>query len=281
MTFRQKFHVLHGDVVLGAMAVSTLGSVALKARPDIIWWLTLALSIWIAFTLQQLGDAWKHRKREKTAEHRFVLKNMSILLWLILLLGFIDGLLIMNFLDREVFRLALFIAGLGLLFAALRFLLRRSPYLRLPGELFALFFFMTGTWVGPWAAREVMVGNEVLAVFLMCAAVLFLKLGLVAMHSPAQKSRLGLPSLTVLLGMRSARHLLLGLVAAVLLLSLLQFMVWGTGLYFGLALILDGMAMLYLLMLLWPNAFGPDEWLCWWADLVPLMAFLSLAAKGL
>ncbi|MEN8227859.1 MAG: hypothetical protein ABFS38_06860 [Bacteroidota bacterium] len=276
MKIYRRFHFLSIDIVLGALASSSLAARMFKSNPGWAWWVTLALTVWLLYMADHLLDAWKQRKTSKRELHRYIFGNRKILLWSMGVIGIVDLLLIFNFLDNVLLKNALVLAGLVLLFYAMRHLFRRNRVFFIPGEIFVLLLYMAGTWLGPMVSRggEFQTPDALIAI--MFAGVLLMNLGVISLYDIKLDSRLGIASLAHTLGQKSTKNLLLTTGMVIYLLLVLQFLVFGLDRYSQFALILTGMATILLLILLLPSFFRKDEYYRWTADAVLYMGFLSL-----
>jgi 4-hydroxybenzoate polyprenyltransferase len=220
-------------------------------------------------------DAWKHRKTSQRALHQYIFKNRRILIWSMGVIGVVDLLLIFNFLDSSLLKYALFLAGLVLLFYTMRHLFRKDRLFFIPGEVFVLLLYMSGTWLGPFVTRGGMLQTPDALVAIMFAGVLLMNLGIISLYDIHLDFRLGIGSLAHTLGKKATRNLLMTTGIAIYLLLILQFLVFGTNPYFQFALILSGMSTILLLVLFLPSFFRKNDYFRWTADAVLFMGFLA------
>jgi hypothetical protein len=276
MRIYQRIHFLSLDIVLGALASSCLAACLFNSSPGWAWWPALAITVWLLYTGDHVLDAWKHRKTSKRELHQFIFRNRRNLLWFMGILGIGDLLLIFNFLERSFLRYALILAGLVLLFYAMRHLFRRNRVLFIPGEFFVLVLYMEGTWLGPLVTRsgEFITLDGLIAV--MFAGILLMNLGIISLYDIQLDSRLGIASLASALGKSSTRTLMLITGILIYLAAIMQFLVFGVDQHSQLVLILAGMATILLLVLLLPSYFRKKDYYRMAADAVLYMGFLSL-----
>lgn len=278
MTLYRRFHYLSGDIVLGALATSSLAYRVFLAGPGWAWWLALGLTVWLLYTGDHLLDAFRLRKKGLGEIHRFIWGNRRLLLWAMGVILAADLMLILNFLKESLLPYALALAGLVLLFYAMRHLLRKNRVLFIPGEIFVLLLYMAATWLGPFVTR----GEELQPVHglmaMMMAGVLLMNLGIISYYDIRLGSRLGIASMAHSLGRSSTRTLVLLAGILVWLMALLQFMVFGADRHSGVALILAGMATILLLVLYLPSWSARDEHHRMASDAVLIMGFLALVA---
>jgi 4-hydroxybenzoate polyprenyltransferase len=187
-----------------------------------------------------------------------------------------DMLLIFNLLDPGLMKYALVLAGLVLLFYAMRHVFRKNRVLFIPGEFFVLFIYMAGTWLGPVSAIENSFVPSQGLIALIFAGVLLMNLGVISLYDIKLDNRLGIGSMARSLGPKRTRRMLIGTSIAIYLVSLLQFLVFEMDRYFKYALILAGMATILLLVLLYPSRFRKNDYYRLAADAVLYMGFLSL-----
>lgn len=276
MKIYRRFNFLSLDIVAGALGSSCLAARLLNAEPGWAWWLSLAFTVWLLYMGDHVLDAWKHRKKSERELHHFIFRNRRILLYVMGVIAIVDLLLIFNFLDREFMKYGLFLAGLVLLFYAMRHLFRKNRVFFIPGEVFVLLLYMAGTWLGPVVSHEGEFSAPEGLVALIYAAVLLMNLGVISLYDIALDSRLGIASLAHYLGRRSTKNMLAITGMVVYLLSVLQFLVFGLDRYTQFALILVGMATILLLILYVPTYFRRNDYYRWTADAVLWMGFLSL-----
>lgn len=276
MRMYKTFHYLSLDIVLGALASSCLAARLFNASPGWAWWMTLAITVWLLYMGDHILDAWKHRKKSQRDLHQYIFRNRRILLYSMGIFGVVNLMLIFNFLDEVLLKFALMLAGLVLLFYAMRHLFRKNKVFFIPGEIFVLLLYMAGTWLGPYIFRAGELQTSDALVAIMFAGILLMNLGVISLYDINLDSRLGISSLAHTLGQKSTKNLLVTSGIAIYLLLALQFMVFGVDLYFQFALILTGMATILLLVLFLPAFFRRNDYYRWTADAVLYMAFLSL-----
>ena len=275
------FHFLSLDIVLGALATSTLATRLFMARPGWSWWLTLALTVWVLYAGDHLLDAWKLRKKPQRELHTFILRHLRIFLWSLGLVGTVDVFLVFNFLDRQMLKAALILAGAVFLFYAMRHVFKKNRFLFIPGEVFVLLLYLAGTWLGPFIARTVFPESSqgLILILVLMAGVLLMNLGVISLYDMQLDSRMGIASLAQILGKKGTRNLLLGNGIAIYMITIIQFLVFETDRYTQFALILAGMCTLLLLVLLLPSVFRRKDLYRWTADAVLYMGFLALLIR--
>jgi len=273
------FHFLSLDIVLGALASSCFAAGLFGTDPGWIWWITLALTVWLLYTGDHMLDAWKHRKKLERELHYYMMKNRKTLVWSMGLVAAIDILLIFNLFDQELMKYALFLAGLVLLFYAMRHIFRKNRVFNIPGEFFVMLLYMAGTWLGPAVVLEsgFEAGHGMIALLFM--GVILMNLGVISIYDIKLDSRMGIASLASLLGIKRTRNLLLGTGIAIYLLSLLQFLVFEMDHFSQHALILAGMCTILLLVLYYPSRFRKNDYFRLAADAVLFMGFLALLIR--
>ena len=269
------FHFLSLDIVLGTLATSVLASRLFEANPGWAWWAALAMTVWVLYTGDHLLDAWKHRKSSKREMHSYIFRKKGILIYILGLVSVADLIVVFNFLDPAMLKVALLMAGGVFLFYAMRHVFRSNRLFFIPGEVFVLLIYLSGSWMGPYIARTIPPSSGHILILAMMAGVLLLNLGVISLYDVKIDSRLGISTLAGTLGKKSTRKLLIVTAAMVLLMAVLQFMVYGTERASQFALILAAMAGLLLWVLLSPSLFRKQEAYRLVADAVLYMGFLS------
>jgi len=280
MKFYRYLHYLSIDIILGALASSCFAARLFDTDPGWVWWITLALTVWLLYTGDHLLDAWKHRKKIERDMHYFMMKNRKTLVWSMGLVAVGNMLLIFNLLDQELMKYALVLAGLVLLFYAMRHVFRKNRILMIPGEFFVLLIYMAGTWLGPLVSSELSLEPAHGMIALIFAGVLLMNMGVISLYDMKLDKRMGIASMANLLGIKRTKNLLLGTAIAIYLVSLLQFLVFELDRHSQYALILAGMATILLLVLYYPSRFRKKDHFRLVADAVLFMGFLSLLIKA-
>jgi len=280
MKIYRYFHYLGLDIVLGALATSCFAARLFESSPGVIWWITLALTVWLLYAGDHMLDAWKHRKKVQREMHYFLLKHRRWIIYSLGVVTVVDFMLVLNLLDKELFKFALILAGLVLLFYAMRHIFRKNRFLFLPGEVFVLLLYLGGTWLGPAVSAEGGFETSQGLVALIFAGVLLMNLGVISLYDIQLDSRMGISSLANVLGKKNTKNLLMGTGVGIYLLSALQFLVFEADRYTQFALILCGMATILLLVVYLPSRFRKNDLYRWTADAVLYMGFLSLLVNA-
>ena len=280
MKIYRYFHNLSLDIVLGALASSCFAARLFESNPGLIWWITLALTVWLLYTGDHMLDAWRHRKKVEREMHYFMLKQRRLVIYSLGVVAVVNSMLIINLLDKELFTHALFLAGLVLLFYAMRHIFRKNRFLFIPGEIFVLLLYLAGTWLGPVAGLEGTLETSHGLIALIFGGVLFMNLGVISLYDLQLDSRMGIASLANILGKKRTKNLLIATGMGIYMLSVLQFLVFEGDRYTQFALIACGMATIQLLVVYMPSHFRKNDLFRWTADAALFMGFLSLLIKG-
>ncbi len=269
------FHFFSLDIVLGAVATSVLAARLFSANPGWAWWASLAMTIWILYMGDHLLDAWKHRKNSHREMHKVIFTNKRGLIYILGMVTVVNLTVIFNFLDTGMLKASLLLGGAVFLFYAMRHIFKRNRLFFIPGEVFVLILYMTGTWMGPFISRTLPVTSGHILVLIMMAGVLLLNLGVISIYDAGIDKRLGISTLAGTLGKKATRNLMIATAILVLVMALLQFLVYGTERASRFALILAGMEGLLLWVLLRPSLFRKQEAYRLVADAILYMGFLS------
>lgn len=277
MEWYRRFHFLSLDIVAGALGMSLLAARLLDARPGWAWYACLVLTVWLLYTGDHVLDAWRHRKQGVRELHRFIFHYRKPLLFAMGAVALADSVVVLNTLPRELLRWSLALGGLVLLFYTLRHILRRNKLFFVPGEFFVLLIYLAGTWLGPMVFRESPMGPVHWLLLLLVALVLVMNLGIISLYDVDLDSRMGITSLARILGAGRTRNLILSTAGAVVVLTLLLFMVYGLDPVSLYGLIPLGMALLLLVVLLYPSRFRKKEAYRMSADAVLYLSYFALA----
>jgi hypothetical protein len=279
MKIYRHIHFLSLDIVLGALASSCFAARLFGVEPGGVWWIILALTVWLLYTGDHMLDASRNKKKVKREMHYFMLKHRKLVIYSLGVVAVVNFMLIINLLEKELFKYALVLAGLVLLFYAMRHLFRKNRILQIPGEFFVMLLYMAGTWLGPAVAYEgdFEAGHGMIALIFL--GILLMNLGVISIYDIKPDKRMGIASLANLIGIKRTSNLILGTAIAIYLVSLLQFLVFDMDRYSQYALVLAGMATILLLVLYYPTRFRKQDHFRLAADAVLLMGFLSLLIK--
>jgi 4-hydroxybenzoate polyprenyltransferase len=270
------FHFLSLDIVLGATGISFFASRLLEASPGWAWYVCLGMTVWLLYMGDHLLDAWRYRDKQLRELHHFIFGHRRSLLWIMALLILADSLLVFHFLNKDVLEVALALGGTVLLFYVMRHGLHRNRVLFIPGELFVLLVYLAGTWMGPYVARTADMDPVRWLLLLMLALVLMMNLGIISLYDAPLDSRMGIASLANLLGRKVTKNLMLVTAGAVVILAVLLFLVYGSLPESRYGLILLGMALILLVILLYPSWFMKEETYRKSADAVLFLSYLAL-----
>jgi 4-hydroxybenzoate polyprenyltransferase len=279
MNIYRRFDFVSFDIVLGALASTSLAACLFNAHPGWAWWVTLGCTVWLLYMGDHVVDAWKQRKTSKRELHRYISTHRRILIYSMGIVSIVDLILIFNFLQNSLLKYALALGGLVFLFYAMRHLFRKNRVLFIPGEAFVLLLYMAGTWLGPFVTRETLLETPHALITIMFAGVLLMNLGVISLYDINLDSRLGITSLAQTLGKKTTRNLLVATGIAIYLLLMLQFLIFGLDRYSQFALILSGMATIQFLVLFLPSFFRKKEYFRWTADAALFMGFLALLIR--
>ena len=276
MKIYRHIHFLSLDIVIGALASSCFAARLFGVDPGWVWWLILALTVWLLYTGDHMLDAWRHRKKVEREMHVFMLKHRKIVRFALGVVALVNFMLIINLLDKQLMKYALVLAGLVLLFYAMRHIFRKNKLLHIPGEGFVLLLYMAGTWLGPAVVFEQSFEPGHGMITLIFAGVLLMNLGVISLYDVKLDTRLGLGSMAREFGAKRTKNMVLGTALTIYLISLLQFLVFDVDRFSQFTLILAGMATIYLLVLYYPSRFRQNDYYRLTVDAVLFMGFLSL-----
>ena len=219
MKIYRYLHFLSLDIVIGVLATSCFAARLFASDPGWIWYITLALTVWLLYMGDHMLDAWRHRKKVQREMHYFLLKRRRLVIYSLGVVAVVNSMLIIILLDKQVFKYALILAGLVLLFYAMRHVFRKNRFLFIPGELFVLLLYLAGTWLGPAAIVEGGFETSQGLIALIFGGVLLMNLGVISLYDLKLDSRMGISSLATMLGKKRTRNLLIGSGVSIFLVS--------------------------------------------------------------
>jgi len=155
----QLFNMLSIDVVIGALAGGVMAVKLLNVNPDFAWWVVLALSVWIIYTVDHLIDGVKLKEKSHTLRHFFHYYYAKQIITVITILGIINIFLIVFFLNPVIIRFGLYTGAGTSLYLFVVYLWGEKRSLLLQKELFVALIYTTGIWGGPIALRSFHITN--------------------------------------------------------------------------------------------------------------------------
>lgn len=133
------------DVVLGGLAVGSLACRHFEVTLPLAWWLVLALSIWIVYSLDRLLDAARLHGRASTFRHRFHYRHFYKISLAVAIATGIAFYLSLLYLNRHIW-----LGGIGLvIFCAFYLALAQWRLAGIPREPLVAIGYTGGILLGP------------------------------------------------------------------------------------------------------------------------------------
>ena len=157
------------DVVIGALSMGLFAIKLFQVSPGFLWWVVLALSVWIVYTADHLIDSFSMKKEAIIVRHQLHYRYRYFFIVLISVLITAVLCIVWFFLDRRIF-----IGGLALGVGALIYFgmitLGQKKKLCFQKEFFISLFYIAGIWFTPilLSGKEISPFNySIIALFIL------------------------------------------------------------------------------------------------------------------
>ena len=140
--------VLSLDVVLGSLSVGLFAVTLLNVDPNPWWWIVLAGSVWVVYTLDHLLDGLKTRQQGTIYRHRFHYTNRKTIIAAMTAVALPVIAVSLVFLDNKIIIGGIIISGVVSAYFAGSFFLRGKLWL-LQKELFIAAAYISGILLAP------------------------------------------------------------------------------------------------------------------------------------
>ncbi len=142
------FQVLSLDVVGGALATGVLVVRMLQVKPQPVWWLVLALAVWVVYTTDHLIDGFALKQQATILRHRMHYRYRYLFMTGVLLASVASVLLVFFFMDRKILLWGLLL-GTGAVLYLMVVLLFHQKGSYFHKEFFIALFYVTGISLAP------------------------------------------------------------------------------------------------------------------------------------
>jgi hypothetical protein len=270
------YQVLSLDVVLGAVCVGIFGIRILGARPHLIWWIILPLTVWAVYSFDHLVDGFKKKGNSTIYRHKFHYRKRKVLVPLVFISGLTAAVLSFVFLNRQII-----IYGLGLSIFVLFYFILVSFHDRLKiryiqKEFFIMFVYISGILLAPviWADKPLNTGHYF--IFTVLAALAWSESVMISFYDFSKDETDHLKSFTTVYGKRNTQNTI------TVLLFLLIFLLVAGLFFFSRGIILFGliielmMASTLLALVRFPGFFSKNGLFRWFGEAVFLLPALIL-----
>lgn len=167
------FQILSIDVVLGSLAVGYMAVRLLDVTPVKVWWLILAISVWIIYSADHLLDGLKNKYSAVISRHRYYYKNRKPLLLAIIILSIINIYLSIIYMD-----ISIIYAGIIMCFVVFIYLMlinygNYAIVQIIPKELVIAIIYVSGIYLAPVYWHGATPDNFNIIVFIILAVLVW------------------------------------------------------------------------------------------------------------
>lgn len=139
-------NLLSLDVVIGSLCSCLFACRLLDVEITWPYWIVLALSVWIVYTLDHLLDAWRLQSRSHSRRHLFAYRHFRAIVATTCLLLVADLLLVIFFLGRDILVFGSITGALIAVYFGGLYLARGRNFMVLQKELIVAVFYTAGVW---------------------------------------------------------------------------------------------------------------------------------------
>ncbi len=148
-SFFDIIQLLSIDVVLGALAVGYLATKLLDVYANPYWWVILALSVWIIYTIDHIIDGLKNKHHAVIYRHRFHYENIKIISISVGVFSIVDALLCILFLDNMIIYLGMVLTMLVFIYFGIVFFIKNKKSIFIQKEIIIAFIYTSGIFLSP------------------------------------------------------------------------------------------------------------------------------------
>jgi 4-hydroxybenzoate polyprenyltransferase len=145
-------NLLSLDVVVGAVLSGLFAAMVTATYFPPVYWLVLALSVWVIYTADHLLDAYRLGSEAHTARHRFASRHFTALALLVMVVSMATVVLVIALLDRSVLYFGISCGLLAAIYLLLLYLFRGSQVFPFPREAIVALLYTAGVWGMPLLA---------------------------------------------------------------------------------------------------------------------------------
>lgn len=137
-------NILCLDVVFGAVLSAMYFAIVLSVELSVIYWIVLALSVWIVYTADHLVDAYRLKQSAHTKRHLYIYNHFRTFSLLVLIFTMANLLIVIYLLDKTVLQFGLFIGFIAGCYLFVLLLIKGKKVRLLTKELFVACIYMLG-----------------------------------------------------------------------------------------------------------------------------------------
>lgn len=142
------------DIVIGALASGYFVTKLLDVELGFVWWIVLALSVWIIYTLDHLIDAYRLKNEAHTLRHKFHFQYRKEIIVTVFFTTIVNAVLVILLLDRAIIIFGLTLSVYTGLYLLMIFLWGNKNFALMQKELFVGLIYAVGIWGGPMAVLK-------------------------------------------------------------------------------------------------------------------------------
>jgi len=169
------FQYLSLDVVGGSLCVASMSVKLLNIIPNPIWWLILALSVWIIYSVDHILDSLKNKSKSQILRHKFFFNNRKWLIPLVIAITFINFLLVITYLKYEIVISGIVLTTIIFVYFFALNTLGRHYRAYIPKELIIAGIYVVGIFLAPLIWYGSIPPPEVLFIIIVLIIIVFME----------------------------------------------------------------------------------------------------------
>jgi len=148
-SFLEFLQILSIDVVFGTLAIGYMATRILNVVPTPCWWIILALSVWVIYSLDHIVDSFKKKGDAVIVRHRFHYIYRKPILIVITIAGLISITLSILFLEKQIIYSGLILTLFIAIYLCSIYVSNKKKTILLQKELYIALVYTTGIFLAP------------------------------------------------------------------------------------------------------------------------------------
>ncbi|NOZ45485.1 MAG: hypothetical protein GXO79_01745 [Chlorobi bacterium] len=165
--FLKSLQILSIDVVAGSLSSGLMVTKLVDVKPGFSWWIILAISVWLIYTVDHLADGLKLGYSTSSKRYLFHYHHRKKFIIFIILFGIIASVITFFWLDYRIVYFGLFLGVLVLIYLIINVITTNFSFFLFPKEIIIAIFYTLGIWGGPLALINYSVSFSVLSIMIL------------------------------------------------------------------------------------------------------------------
>lgn len=207
--FRNIYHILSFDVVLGTLAIGYMATRLLDIKPNPYWWLILPLTVWVVYSLDHIIDSYKNKSNAVIIRHKFHYIYRKPIIIFIALTSAISITLSLLFLDHKIIYFGLLLSLFIVIYLIVIIILKKKKSILLQKELIIAFVYTSGIFLAPLVWYEGKLPYPILLVIFNIFILAWLEGIMISWFEYDDDIKDGHTSFTIIVGKKNTRRFII------------------------------------------------------------------------